>query len=676
MATTYHNAIQKLYVAYFNRPADFAGLNYWETVVEAANGNTAAVSAAFAASAEYQTEYDQLTTAGVVSQVYQNLFGHAPDTAGLAFWVKALNDKAMTIDQVVTTIAAGAQGSDKVAYESKVLVASAFTAALDTPAEQTGYSGTMANDAAKAYLAGITTAAQATAAVAPAALAASVAAVIKAGVPFSLTTALADLVAAQEAEADFLAAADGDDDEDTVTTRAALELAVTNAEIALDVLVDGDYVGATDGVKAALLADEVEERAADLVTAQTAVTTATANIAKVAGLSAAVANLASSKAAVTAATKATLAANVTLQAAITTYNTANGATAAGDVVVAANGEATVFAADGVTPVPAITLVDGKLTIDATLSATVKANLAPVLAASVAKEAADKTETAAIATRDAAQLTLDRSDFITSADPAVSALDELIAVGTAMDIVQIAAGTAPTAAQIMTEINALAAVKAAADKAVADAAVPTQAQLDAQTAANTAVTTFANAVAAFDAADNANPLADALATAEGGVTTANTAIKALNTAITNLEAAAELVVELDGLEEVTGAAEEVFTDEGFEMPITVGGVIGATAESDIYVAGDVDSIIVNFGLVGDDMLFIGTDYTLNTSTKVTTGGNNSVLEVFLIQNGADTEVHLEQVTFGSASTAEAEVIITLTGVTVADVSLANGIITVG
>ena len=43
MATTYYNDLQKLYVAYFNRPADTAGLAYYEGVLENAKGDAKAV---------------------------------------------------------------------------------------------------------------------------------------------------------------------------------------------------------------------------------------------------------------------------------------------------------------------------------------------------------------------------------------------------------------------------------------------------------------------------------------------------------------------------------------------------------------------------------------------------------------------------------------------------------
>lgn len=148
----YATAVQQLYVAYFNRPADVAGLTYWEGVVTAAKGNTAAVSAAFAASAEYKAAYAGMDEYHVVAQVYQNLFGHGPDLAGLNYWGQLLINKQITIDNVVTQIANGALGTDKTAYADKVSAAGTFTAALDTPAKVLAYSGAAANNVAKGYI--------------------------------------------------------------------------------------------------------------------------------------------------------------------------------------------------------------------------------------------------------------------------------------------------------------------------------------------------------------------------------------------------------------------------------------------------------------------------------------------------------------------------------------------
>jgi hypothetical protein len=177
----YTQAVQQLYVAYFNRPADVAGLAYWEGVVAKANGDTSAVSAAFAASAEYKAAYANMDAYHVVAQVYQNLFGHAPDLPGLNFWGQALLNGQMTVDNVVTQIAAGAQGTDMTAYNNKVAAATAFTAALDTPAEVLAYNGDAANAAAKTFVSSVTDDASLAAAIAPAALDATVSGIVDAG---------------------------------------------------------------------------------------------------------------------------------------------------------------------------------------------------------------------------------------------------------------------------------------------------------------------------------------------------------------------------------------------------------------------------------------------------------------------------------------------------------------
>jgi hypothetical protein len=170
----YTEAVQKLYVAYFSRPADPAGLAYWEGVVTAAKGSTTAVSAAFAASQEYKDTYAGLTETLTVNAIYNNLFGRDAEPAGLLYWAAALSAKTITVDNMVAQIANAAQGTDAVAYANKVEVATAFTVALDTTAEILAYNGASANAAAKEFLATITTDATADAALVPAALDAAV----------------------------------------------------------------------------------------------------------------------------------------------------------------------------------------------------------------------------------------------------------------------------------------------------------------------------------------------------------------------------------------------------------------------------------------------------------------------------------------------------------------------
>lgn len=195
----YTEAIQKLYVAYFSRPADAAGLTYWENIVTANGGNTDAVSVAFANSQEYKDTFAGQSQYQIINTIYQNLFGREAEPAGLAYWGQGLINGVFTVAEAVTTIAGSAQGTDATAYANKVKAATAFTEALDTSAEILGYSGTGANLAAKTWLAGVTTDASLTAAVVPATLNASIATVISTGnsstgQTFTLTNAVGEQV--------------------------------------------------------------------------------------------------------------------------------------------------------------------------------------------------------------------------------------------------------------------------------------------------------------------------------------------------------------------------------------------------------------------------------------------------------------------------------------------------
>lgn len=166
-------AVQELYVAYFNRPADAAGLAYWLQVrgENVANPNTAAVSAAFAASAEYAATYNQATDRLKVAAVYEHLFGRAAETAGLDYWAGLMSSHTLTIDNVVTAIANGAQGNDSVVIDGKVDVATAFTAALDLDSERAAYATPTGTAAVSAYLSTIVDSATLASALAPTSIA-------------------------------------------------------------------------------------------------------------------------------------------------------------------------------------------------------------------------------------------------------------------------------------------------------------------------------------------------------------------------------------------------------------------------------------------------------------------------------------------------------------------------
>ena len=147
--------VQELYVAYFSRPADPDGLAFWTDLLARQVVTHEEIAAAFAQTAEYKTTYFDTDHRVLIQEIYDNLFGRGPEPTGLEFWVKALDSGAMTIDNMVTMVAAGAQGADQFAFNAKIGVAVAFTNRIDTPQEKAAYSGEAANMIAINYLAGV-----------------------------------------------------------------------------------------------------------------------------------------------------------------------------------------------------------------------------------------------------------------------------------------------------------------------------------------------------------------------------------------------------------------------------------------------------------------------------------------------------------------------------------------
>ena len=62
MSFAYFTDVQKIYIAFYQRPADPAGLRYWAQRMEAAGGDQAAVIDAFANSAEATDLYGAINS--------------------------------------------------------------------------------------------------------------------------------------------------------------------------------------------------------------------------------------------------------------------------------------------------------------------------------------------------------------------------------------------------------------------------------------------------------------------------------------------------------------------------------------------------------------------------------------------------------------------------------------
>jgi hypothetical protein len=169
-AADYHQMVQSIYVAYFGRPADPGGLDFFANGFKNAGADTnlnvtanmyssnesvKALIEVFSGSAESQALYpgDNST---FIDAIYNNLFNRAPDAAGKDFWVNALNANAMTRGNAAVIIMSSALGDDSVLIARKVLAASLFTTSANTTEERAAYSGLAANAVVRTMLSNVT----------------------------------------------------------------------------------------------------------------------------------------------------------------------------------------------------------------------------------------------------------------------------------------------------------------------------------------------------------------------------------------------------------------------------------------------------------------------------------------------------------------------------------------
>ena len=143
------DSVQRLYVAYFNRPADPTSLVSFLDMLPSEptfEDLLALAERYFSPSREYLALYSGMSNAEIVNTLYQNLFSRDAEPAGLIHWTGRLNDGQETIATIALQLTFSAQGTDAKVIRNKIAVANQFTQSVSTTvANITGYSG---NDAA------------------------------------------------------------------------------------------------------------------------------------------------------------------------------------------------------------------------------------------------------------------------------------------------------------------------------------------------------------------------------------------------------------------------------------------------------------------------------------------------------------------------------------------------
>lgn len=289
--------VQALYVAYYGRPADQEGQEYWADRLDA-EGEGAIINA-FGNSEEYAALAEGQGNATLINAIYQQAFGRGADPEGLAYYAGVLERGEKTLAEIATTIINAAGGQDRQVLNARVEAAAEYTAEF-------GAADDYNLEAAK-----------------------SVVSETDGGIYLpQLTAALQALTDAQEAKTEYLESVadnelvveeltDGDTNADAAdpdnVTVVEVEAAIGQAQTEIATALSNARAANSDRVLEANLQDAQDE-----------VASYEAEIAKVAGLKRAVETKQATAAALEEATTARDTANANLAGATITFDQLNG----------------------------------------------------------------------------------------------------------------------------------------------------------------------------------------------------------------------------------------------------------------------------------------------------------------------------------------------------------------
>ncbi len=90
-AADYRDQVQTMYVAYYGRPGDERGIDFWADQLAGVSGNLNAIISSFGNSDEFQSRFGDLDTETLVNNIFVQLLAREADAGGLAWYVEELN---------------------------------------------------------------------------------------------------------------------------------------------------------------------------------------------------------------------------------------------------------------------------------------------------------------------------------------------------------------------------------------------------------------------------------------------------------------------------------------------------------------------------------------------------------------------------------------------------------
>lgn len=127
--------LARLYFAFFDRVADYEGLNYY---IDERDGDVSLASIAdeFAGSTEFRLRYGTLDNAAFIERLYRNVFDAVPDSAQRAYWIGRL-DAGMSRGSVM--LAFSESGAFRTLTANEVFVTLAYAETLRRAPDAAGF---------------------------------------------------------------------------------------------------------------------------------------------------------------------------------------------------------------------------------------------------------------------------------------------------------------------------------------------------------------------------------------------------------------------------------------------------------------------------------------------------------------------------------------------------------
>lgn len=135
-AMTEQQQITAIYVAYYDRAPDPAGLQFWVDQLQGGR-SLAQIASDFSGAAETKEKYPYFDAPDVASAdtfitgIYTNLFGRTPDSAGLDFWSDQLESGSTPVGEIILAILEGAQSAADGGFPDEATVNNKIEAGLD-----------------------------------------------------------------------------------------------------------------------------------------------------------------------------------------------------------------------------------------------------------------------------------------------------------------------------------------------------------------------------------------------------------------------------------------------------------------------------------------------------------------------------------------------------------------